>query len=203
MKVGFISKILQILVLLALLSGCTQSPFILEFPENSNVIHRESGLYVHREVELRVNAARLQTPPAGTEPGAISKLNTDNFFPLGCGLSYFIPSKYERCGDDLVWKGITHLSDYDLKGKTSLGANVCWDKDGAVTVKDVLEIFEYAPPDTCQLNKWSPWVEASRRRGGVFSWHAEANKHAPEDIAKPLYPFQMRFRLVLNRKMYL
>ena len=117
-------------------------------------------------------------------------------------LDNFIPSKYEQYGDDLIWREVTHLSDYDFKGRTSLGANVRWEKDGAVTVADVLEIFEFTPPDTSQINNWSPWIKASRSREGLFSWHAEANKQTFKTVAAPLYPFQIRFRLILSQRMY-
>ena len=45
-------------------------------------------------------------------------------------------------------------------------------------------------------------IEADRRREGDFGWHAEANKKAEETVGAPVHPFQMRFRLVLSRRMY-
>jgi hypothetical protein len=159
-------------------------------------------LYVHREVELRVNADRLKSRPGDAAPGAASELGTSHFFPGGTGSSNFIRSKYERRGKYLVWREVTQLSDYDLKGKTSLGANIRWEKDGAVTVTDALEFFPFPPPDSSQLENWSPWVEAGSRREGVFGWHAEVREHPAETVTKPAYPFQMRFRLVLSRRMY-
>jgi hypothetical protein len=183
-----------------MLFGCKQDPFVLERGQNA-LVHVESGLYVHRETELRVNAARLETPPDDAAPGAVSELSPSRFFPLGSSSAYFKPSK-ERFGDFLVWTEVSHLSKDDLNGKTSRGVNVCWEKDGAVTVYDVLEIFQFPPPDTSQLNNWSPWVEASSTREGLFGWHAEANKHAAETPTASAYPFQMRFRLVLSPLMY-
>ncbi len=195
-------KLLLILLPFTLFFGCKQASFSLELPGSRNVIHRESGLYVHREVELRVNAGRLKSPPAGAAPGAVSELDASHFFPLGTMSASFIPSKYERRGDDLVWREVIHLSDYAYKGRTSIGATVRWEKKGAVTVKDALEIFQLPPPETSQIDNWGPWVEASRRRGGIFAWHAEANKRAPEALDPPFYPFRMRFRLVLSKRMY-
>ncbi len=195
-------KLLVILLPFTLLFGCKQAPFSLELPDSRNLIHTESGLYVHREVELRVNAARLKSPPADAAPGAVSELDASHFFPLGTMSASFIPSKYKQSGDDLIWREVIHLSNYDYKGRISIGATVRWEKEGAVRVKDVLEIFQLPPPETSQIDNWGPWVEASRRRGGLFAWHAEANKHAPETITPPFYPFQMRFRLVLSKRMY-
>lgn len=192
-------KFITFLIFVAVF-GCKQATFVLERGQNV-LVHVESGLYVHRETELRVNAARLETPPDAALPGAVSELSTSCFFPLGTSSTYFKPSK-ERLGDFLLWTEVSHLSKDDLRGKTSRGANVCWEKDGAVTVYDVLEIFKFPPPDTSQLNNWSPWVEASSTREGLFGWHAEANKHADETPTASVYPFQMRFRLVLSQRMY-
>jgi len=194
-------KLSFVLAVAAMLFGFKPSQFILEPPGNKNLIHVESGLYVHRETELRVNAARFETPPDDAAPGAVPKLVTSRFFSLGTSSTFFRPSK-ERHGDYLVWIEVSHLSDDDLKGKTSRGAHVSWEKDGAVTVHDVLEIFRFPPPDISQLNSWSPWVDATSRREGLFGWHAEANKHAAETPTPPVYPFQMRFRLVLSQRMY-
>jgi hypothetical protein len=185
-----------------MLFGCSPDPFILEYPDRTNLVHAESGLYVHREVELRVNAARFDFPPDDAAPGAMPELDTSHFFPLGVSGANFIRSNYEQRGDNRVWSEVVHLSNDDVKGRTSLGACVRWEKDGAVTVSDAFEIFPWPPPDMSQIDTWSPWVEASNRREGTFAWHAEANKHEPETVAAPAYPFQMRFRLVLSQRMY-
>jgi hypothetical protein len=185
----------------AVLIGCEPRQFILEPPDKTSLVHLESGLYVHRETELQVNAARFRTPPEGAASGAVPELATTRFFPLGAKSAYFKTSA-ERRGDRLVWKEVLNLGKYDFKGETSVGAHVRWEKDGSVTAYDVLEIFRFPPPDVSQINAWSPWVEASSRRGGLFGWHAEANKHAAEKPAVPAYPFQMRFRLVLSQRMY-
>jgi len=197
-----IRKIVQVLWPCALLCGCSPDPFTLEFPDRRHLVHTESGLYVHREVELRVNAARFEFPPDDAAPGAVPELNPSHFFPLGVSSANFIRSHYEQRGDNLVWSAVIHLSNYDVKGRTSLGACVRWEKDGAVTVSDALEIFPWPPPDMSQIDTWSPWVEASNRREGTFAWHAEANTHEPETVTAPAYPFQMRFRLVLSQRMY-
>ena len=194
-------KIFFTLLTVAMLFGCKPRQFVLEPPNNSNLVHVGSGLYVHRETELRVNAARFETPPDDAAPGAMSKLDTSRFFPLGTSSTFFKPSKKRR-GGYLVWSEVSHLSDNDYKGKTSRGAHVRWEKDGAVIVYDVLEIFQFPPPDISQINNWSPWVEASSRREGLFGWHAEANKHAAETPTAPVYHFQMRFKLVLSQRMY-
>jgi hypothetical protein len=201
-KRDMIRKILQMLWPCALLFGCTPNPFTLEFPDRTNLIHTESGLYVHREIELRVNAARFEFPPDGAAPGAVSELNPSHFFALGVSSANFIRSKYERRGDDLVWREVIHLSKDDVKGKTSLGVCVRWEKDGAVTVSDAMEIFPWPQPEMSQMDTWSPWVTASSSREGIFAWHAEANKHETETVTAPAYPFQMRFRLVLSQIMY-
>ena len=69
-------------------------------------------------------------------------------------------------------------------------------------IKPVLEIFGYPLPDASQIDTWSPWVEAGSSREGSFGWHAEANKHPEESPPAPTYPFEMRFRLVLSKRMY-
>jgi hypothetical protein len=83
-----------------------------------------------------------------------------------------------------------------------VGAQVRWEKEGAARVYDALEVFDFPLPDVSQIDTWSPWVESNRRREGSFGWHAEANKHDPETVAGPAYPFKMRFRLVLSKRMY-
>ncbi len=191
-----------LLLPLAVLFGCKKAVFILEAPDFTNLVHVESGLYVHREIELRVDARRLESPPDDAAPGASSKLATYRFFPAGTASSSFNPSKFERRGDDLVWREVTHVSDDDLRGTTARGAQIRWEKDGAVTVSDVLEIFRLPPPDVSQIDNWSPWVDAGSCRAGEFGWHAEANQHAAETVSAPAYPFRMRFRLVLCQRMY-
>jgi len=195
-------KYALLLMSFAVLFGCKKAAFILEAPGFTNLVHVESGLYVHREIELRVDARRLESPPDDAAPGAASALSAHRFFPAGAGSASFIPSEFERRGDDLVWREVTHVSDDDLRGTTARGAQIRWEKDGAVTVPDTLEIFELPPPDVGQIDNWSPWFEAGSRREGVFGWHAEANRHAAETVSAPAYPFRMRFRLVLSKKMY-
>jgi hypothetical protein len=170
--------------------------------QDNVLVHRESGLYVHRQVELRVNANRLATPPPAAVPGAVSELEASNFTPISVGSASFNPAERERDGDFLVWREMTHMSKYAAKGKTSLGATVCWEKEGAVTVKDVFEKFPFPPPDISQLDTWSPWSEAGSLRDGTFAWHAEVNRHAAENTDQPSYPFQMRFKLVLSQRVY-
>lgn len=188
-------------VALVLLFGCKQGQFAIESPEHNNLVHVESGLYVHRETELRVNAARFGTPPADAAPGAAPGLAASRFFPSGVSSAYFRPLKEEREGY-LAWVEVSHLSRDDLNGETARGVHVRWERDGAVTAYDVLEIFRFPPPDISQLNNWSTWFEASSRRKGSFGWHAEAHKHAAETPAAPAHPFQVRFRLVLSPRMY-
>lgn len=197
-----VKKVLLILLPFLLFLACSHAQFVLEPPDFTNLIDPKSGLYVHREIELRVNAKRLESPPEDAAKGATSKLVSHSFFPLGVSSGPFIASKYEKIGNDLVWRATTHLSDNDFKGKTSLGANVSWEKIGSVTISDALEIFKFPPPKADQIDNWSPWVEAGSRRSGNFAWHAEANKHEPEKISAPHYPFQMRFKLVLSKRMY-
>ena len=130
------NKLLILLVTGFALVAWKQVPFVLEPPDFTSVIEKKTGLYVHREVELRVNPARLKERPAGAARGAIAELDTQDYFPLGTRSSSFIPSKYERRGEHLVWTAVFHLSDDDLEGKTSLGAAIRWEKEGAVTTKD-------------------------------------------------------------------
>ena len=202
MKHGDFLKLLLTIWPFTLLSGCTSSPFALEPPGRANLIHVESGLYVHRETELRVNPARFETPPDDAAPGAVPELAASQFFPLGTSSAYFAPLENEQSEDYLVWREVSHLSQYDLKGRTSRGAHLRWEKDGATTAYDALELFQFPPPESSQIDQWTPWVDASSRRGGSFGWHAEANKHPPETPTAPIHPFQMRFRLVLSRCMY-
>ena len=165
-------------------------------------MHKESGLYVHREFELRVNAARLRTPPEGAAPDAVSELEASEFTPLSVSSFYFAPVTDQQDRDTLFWRGVQHISKDAADGKTSIGVAVEWDKEGAVTVKDTLEIFRLPVPNAEQLDTWSPWMEATSRRGGVFSWHAEVNRNAAEAIPPMEYPFQLRFRLVLSKRVY-
>ena len=143
-------------------------------------MHKESGLYVHRELELRVNAARFRTPPEGAAPGAVSELEASEFTPLSVSSFYFAPVTDQQDGDTLLWHGVQHISKDAAAGKTSIGVTVTWDKEGAVTVKDALEIFRLPIPEAGQLNTWTPWMEATSRREGVFAWHAEVNRDAAE-----------------------
>lgn len=196
------SKFAMLLWPFTVLFGCKQSPFTFEPNDRTSLVHSESGLYVHREVELRVNAARLEVLPEGVVHDARSRLDSYHFFPYGTGSTSFNPTKFERQGEELVWKEVIPISKDGLEGKIALGACVKWEKDGVASISDVLELFPFPPPDTDQIDVWSPWIEADRRREGDFGWHAEANKKAEETVGAPVHPFQMRFRLVLSRRMY-
>jgi hypothetical protein len=192
-------KICSLLLLGSSLFGC--SPFYME-AQNDALMHKESGLYVHREVELRVNAARLTTPPDTVPPNAVSTLDASHFTPISVSSAWFDPTKSERRGEFLIWRETTHLPKYAVKGKMSLGATVRWEKEGAVTVKDTLEMFPFPLPEISQIDHWTPWVEAGSRREGTFAWHSEVNRHDAENPDRPEYPFQMRFRLVLSQRVY-
>jgi len=176
--------------------------FTLEYPDYANLIHIGSGLYVHRMVELKVNAKRLSSIPDNVEHGAISKLSTHHFFALGVSSSYINPSKYEQHGEDLVWREVVHLSKDDFKGKTKLGAHVKWEKEGEATVSDNLEIFKFPQPDINQIDTWSHWIDADSSRSGTFAWHAEVHKHETEKVPAIPYPFQVRFKLILSKHMF-
>jgi hypothetical protein len=195
-------KALFIFSLLLLLPGWKQSPFVLEPPDYRHLVDAKTGFYVHREVELRVDAKRFGTRPENAARGAKPVLETAHFFPGGTSSSNFIRKQFEKRGSYRVWRETTHLTDDDVKGKTSLGANLSWEKPGSVSAADALELFRFPPPETGQLNNWSPWFEANSRRAGVFGWHAEVHEKAPEAVKKPRYPFQVRFRLVLSKRMY-
>ncbi|MCI5159592.1 MAG: hypothetical protein D3906_14420 [Candidatus Electrothrix sp. AUS1_2] len=108
------------LSLVAALFGCQQGPFTLD-TYNKSLMHKESGLYVHRELELRVNAARFRTPPEGAAPGAVSELEASEFTPLSASSFYFAPVNDQQDGDTLLWRGVQHISKYAADGKTSIG----------------------------------------------------------------------------------
>lgn len=194
--------------LLPLLVGCFQgaamagSPFALEAPHYANLIHVPSDLYVHREVEIRVDARRIATPPPGVAPDIAPVLSTSRYTPISVASTNIDPNKVERRGDHLVWTEVSHLSQYDLKGRTAFSARFRWEPPGAQTESDVMEVFPFPEPDVGQFDQWSPWVEADSRRSGTFAWHAEVHGQSPEALDRPTYPFELRFRLVLSRRMY-
>ena len=195
-------KLLRLIWPFTLFLSSQAAPFSLEPPDRKNVIEPKSGLYVHRQIELRVNAARFETPPPNAANGATAELKTTRFFALGNASADFISSKYEKRDQDFVWTEVTHLSPDDLKGKTARGAELRWTLEGAETVSDGLEIFALPKPELEQIDTWSPWLDATSGRSGVFGWHAESNNEEPESPPAHAYPFQIRFRLVLSPRMY-
>jgi hypothetical protein len=167
--------------------------------EGGAVVQSGNGYFVHREVELRVDPRRFRTPPPDAARGATSKLKTLAFASGSVTSGGFVLDAFEQQGNYRVWRESHNLMRYDL-GKSALGAQIEWEKEGAVTAFDTLEIFPFPPLDTAQIDHWSEWMDAaSRRDGDPFAWHSEVHGAADENQAKPAYPFQVRFRLRTSR----
>jgi hypothetical protein len=180
--------------------GSVLPPFVPGPSDRCGIVDPRSGLYVHREVELRVDDRRLMRPPQDAIGGAVPTLSAQHYAPGMVASAGIRMRKIERRGGDLVWTEITQLSRDDLEGWTAIGASICWDLDRGVSLPDVVEVFTFPRPEVAHLDRWSRWVEADGRRPGTFAWHAGPYGPTAEVAAKPEHPFRMRFRLVLSSR---
>jgi hypothetical protein len=162
---------------------------------------RGSGLWVHRECEVRVSTKRkLPDPISDAEHGDM--LHSSRFEPGAVGTGNLSPTKFVVEDGYRVWRFQELLTEDDYAGKTSFGVQVEWPVEGEPTRHEPLELFALPPPGDTPANQWSQWRTADRSRSDAFGWWEEVHEAPPEQKATIAYPFELRFRLLLKDHLY-
>ena len=66
-------------------------------------------------------------------------------------------------------------------------------------IADALEIFQLPPLGETEPGTWSEWATAAKLREGGFGWWEEVHgKSGDSTPPPPRYPFEFRWRLVLD-----
>lgn len=166
-----------------------------------HVRDRQTGLWVHRECEVRVSAKRkLPDPISDDETG--DHLHSQRFDSESVGTGDLVPAQFELHDGWRVWR-FRHLpNEDDLRGRTGLGIQVEWPKRGAPSDWEPMELFAYPTIATMAPEEWSTWSTAASQREGAFGWWAEVHGKPPEPGVPIALPFEMRCRLLLKDHLY-
>lgn len=158
---------------------------------------KTTGRWVNREIELRVSVRR-PAPESWSDDAHGDRLSLQLLRPISAqtaGLRSGLPVVE---GEWLVWRGWEVLDESDLRGQSTYAVTVQWPVEGQSTRFDDSENFRLPPLGAMPPDAWSEWAEAADQRPGAFGWWAEV-QGAPRDssAARPAFPFQFRYRLVL------
>lgn len=158
---------------------------------------RSSGLWVHRECEVRVSTKRrLPDPISTTEHGDL--LHSSRFESGAVGTGNLIPGEFVVEGGYRVWRFRELLTEDDYEGKTIFGIQVEWPVEGGPSREEPLELFALPPPGETPPEQWSSWRTADRSRSDAFGWWKEVHNAPPEATPEIPYLFELRFRLLLK-----
>jgi hypothetical protein len=165
------------------------------------VQERSTGLWVHRECEVRVSTKRrLPDPISSPEHGDM--LHSSRFEPGAVGTGNLSPAKFVVQDGYRVWNFREILTEDDFNGETSFGIQVEWPVDGEPTRHEPLELFALPPPGDMPPNQWSAWRTADRSRTDAFGWWEEVHDAPPEATPEIPFPFELRFRFLLKDHLY-
>ncbi len=162
---------------------------------------RESGLWVHRECEVRVSARRKLPEPI-TDDAHGDQLHSSKFTPESVETGGLVPGQFELQDGWRVWRfrDLAHADDLD--GKVGLGVQIEWVKPGGPSEWEPMEIFVFPPFGDTPPDTWSAWQPATSRREGGFAFWSEVQGAAPEPIPPGKFPFELRWRLLLKDHVY-
>jgi hypothetical protein len=165
------------------------------------VQERESGLWGHRECEVRVSVRRsLPDPISDAEYG--DRLHSSRIEPGSVGTGNLSPTKFETVDGYRIWRFQELLTENDFAGRTAFGLQVEWPVPGAPSKVEPLELFALPAPGDAPPDRWSPWQTADRMREGAFGWWEEVHGAPPEAVAAVPFPFELRCRLLLKDYLY-
>jgi hypothetical protein len=166
-----------------------------------HVQERESGLWVHRECEVRVSVRRpLPDPISDSENGDL--LHSSHFEPESVGTGNLSPTKFETVDGYRIWRFQELLTEEDFAGRTAFGMQVEWPVPGGPSKEEPLELFALPAPGDTPPDHWSPWRTAESMRTGAFGWWEEVHGAPPESVPAVPFPFELRFRLLLKDHLY-
>lgn len=192
---------------LAVLAGCaTGGPpsagrYALEREPGSRlatrfVRDRETGRWVQRACELRVATARALPDPL-VHPDLGNRLGVDFLRPESIEGAGFSPAAFTVADGYRVWAFREVLRADDVAGRVALGVQVRWPETGRETRFEPLERIGLPPVGPAPPEQWSGWTRATAFRTGGFATVEETAGAAPEAVAPPAHPFELRCRLVL------
>jgi hypothetical protein len=162
---------------------------------------RTSGLWVHRECEVRVSTKRrLPDPISPDEHGDL--LHSSRFTPQSVGTGNLVPEQFVVRDGYRVWNFRELLTEDDYAGETRFGVQVEWPVDGGPSKHEPLELFALPPPGNTPPDQWSAWRTADSTRTDAFGWWEEVHNAPPEATSEIQYPFELRFRLLLKDHVY-
>ena len=166
-----------------------------------HVRDRESGLWVHRECEVRVSAHRtLPDPISDAEHGDL--LHSQRFEPETVESGGLVPTDVELHDGWRVWR-FRHLpSEADLRGRSALGVQVEWPRPGEPSRYDPMDLFPFPSMATMAPEAWSEWTSAASQRHGAFGWWEEVHGKPAEPVGPIAFPFELRCRLLLKDHLY-
>jgi hypothetical protein len=161
----------------------------------------ESGLWVHRECEVRVSEKRkLPDPISDDESG--DRLHSQRFEPETVESGGLVPQQFEVHDGWRVWR-FRHLpSEADLRDRGAFGIQVEHPNPGAPSDWEPMELFAFPSMRTMVPDVWSEWASAASQRAGAFGWWEEVHGTPPEPAAPIELPFELRCRLLLKDHLY-
>ncbi|HXC53005.1 MAG TPA: hypothetical protein VN634_19115 [Candidatus Limnocylindrales bacterium] len=160
-----------------------------------------SGLWVHRECEVRVSVKRrLPDPISSPEHGDL--LHSSRFEPGSVGTGNLSPTKFVIENGYRVWRFQELLGEHDFTGKAAFGIQVEWPVKDGPSREEPLELFALPPPDSIPPDQWSTWRTADHSRLDAFGWWNEVSGAPPEAMPEIPFPFELRFRLLLKDHLY-
>lgn len=158
---------------------------------------RVTGQWAYREFELRVDTARVLPEPL-RHPDRGDGLSVQLFGP-GVAKSGGLRDIEPRIdGAYRVWSGADMMYRPDIDGHAAYGVQLEWYVEGEPTRKEPMEVFPMPALGETEPGEWSRWFSASSLRPGAFAWWEEVHGTPVDSLPKPEYPFEMRWRIVLD-----
>jgi hypothetical protein len=158
---------------------------------------RETGLWVIRQCELRVAAARELPEPLQDDAHG-SRLHVSVFKPETVSSGLLLSVDFELRDGYRVWPGADVLDEDDLAGRVAYGIQVSWPQTSGETRHEPLEVISLPPLGDTPPDEWSAFLRADRLREGAFGWWEEAHGSDAPALEPPAHPFELRCRLVLR-----
>lgn len=156
---------------------------------------RQTGQWIQREFEIRVDARRhLPELKVAAEIG--NSFSVQLFKPETVSSGGIFSAIPKDEGAFRVWRGADVAGKEDLKGEVAYGVSVSWPEDGKETTVEPMEMFPLPALGETVPEEWSPWSTAATMRDGAFGWWDEVHGAPSSPAVLPQYPFEFRWRLV-------
>lgn len=156
---------------------------------------RETGQWVQREFEIRVDLER-RLPPLRVAAEIGNTFSVQLFKPGSASSGGIFSAIPVEENGFRMWRGADVVGPNDLRGRVAYGVSVAWLDPGRSTQHDPMEMFELPPLGVTVPNEWSAWTTAGYQRAGAMGWWEEANGAPQVPAQAPEHPFEFRWRLV-------